>query len=164
MLGLKSDQAVISHVNISPVYSPWKKGELRRIVGFNAHSQLVIKLRDFDRIGAAIDAAVASGGTNVSLGFKSTKMTELKRQVYDMALKAARSKAEQMAAALDVKSIQVRTVFEGQTGGGWYGWQQTQVANAVSVTPPQLGGATQAVTPNSKSLTLTISLVYDITQ
>ena len=161
-LRLKSDQVIVSHIDLHPIYSPYVKGRLRRIVGYNASSSVTIELRDFDRIAPVLDAAVRSGATTISTQFRSTKLTEFKRKVYDMALKAARAKAEHMAEALDIKSLRIRTVAEGQVGGGWYGWQSSSVANSYDYAPRSAGGATSAVTPDSKELTLTISLVYEI--
>ena len=161
-LGIKSSQAVASHTQIRPIYSPHQERKLRRIVGYNAWAEIVVELQDFDRMGPVIDAAVKSGGTNVRTSFKSTQLTEHKRTVYDMALKAARSKAEQMAGVLDIESMRVRTVAEGQLGGGWYGWQTSHVANAVDFAPAGQAGATASVTPGAKELTLTISVVYEI--
>jgi hypothetical protein len=154
-----------------------------RVVTYTSTAQLEVKTREFSRIPAIIDAAVDSGLSSMgSTRFYSTRLPELKKQVRDMALKAAREKAEQLAQGLDIGlgpaiSVSEGGAFAGPAGGFagqsfWpYGWGESNISNVSMVEnavaqarAPQSASSEPAgpISPGTTPLELTIDCVFEI--
>ena len=63
-----------------------------RIRADQASITVTICTGEFDRVGEIMETAAAAGVTQMSTNFRSTKLEELKKQVRDMALQAAKDK------------------------------------------------------------------------
>lgn len=157
--GIGKDAIELSHVGLEPVYQHDYRSP-SRIVGYTSSVDITIELRDFDAIAGVIDAAASAGAQQISTRFRSTRMPELKRQVREMALRAARDKAEQMASALDIRQMRVTSVSEVPGGGAW-DWRANAVSNAVN-TAGTPGLDSTEVSAGAQDLTLTVALAYEI--
>lgn len=149
------DEITTGQLSLYPVYesrSPY------RIRAYQASITVTICTGEFDRVGEIMETAAAAGVTQMSTNFRSTKLEELKKQVRDMALQAAKDKAAQMSGALDVRVSRVTAIREEQAGGGWY-YGRLEVANAIDYAGAA-GGA--AVQPATQPLTLTVHISYEL--
>jgi len=96
-------------VSLSPRYA----GEGERIVGYTAQNTVVATLRDLDRAGAAIDAAVAAGANQVfGPSLIRADRTEIYRNALRAAVADARGKAQVLATASGVTLGGVVNVVE----------------------------------------------------
>jgi uncharacterized protein len=108
--GVAADDIQTQSVSLSPRYS--NDGE--RIVAYTAQNTVGAKLRDLDRAGTVIDAAVAAGANNVfGPSLIRSDRTELYRAALRAAVADARSKAQALAAASNVTLGRVLNVVEG---------------------------------------------------
>ena len=89
----------------------------RRIVGYVAETSLHVPVRDLERLGALIDAALAAGATELrGVQPRSTREDAVRAEVLTQAVVAARADAETLAAAAGGRLaglIELATTGEG---------------------------------------------------
>ncbi len=172
-IGIPKEDIVFGYSSYNPDYV-YEEGKPEKVVSFTASTTLSVKTKDFSKIPAIVDAGVAS--SLMSLGgieFYSTKLPEHKKTVRDMAIKAARDKAEQIARGLDIKLGKAVNVSEGAWsssasrghGGYPYGWYAPleNVAQQVSVAGSGMGLEAQGpLSPGTTPLNLTLDVVFEI--
>lgn len=150
--GIAASELSIGRLDLSPVYHP-KTGALLR---YRAAVGLTASTRDFDRLAPLMEALGAAGATEMATSFRVSDLPALKKKVRQMAGKAAREKAQELASAVGFKLGDVRAVVEAP-GDGW-AWNGVY-ANAVvtEATPAAPHGDLQSVT-------LTVTVTYDLAQ
>ena len=70
------------------------------VIGYNVSNTVVAKLREIKKAGAIIDSVVAAGGDNIrfnGINFSIDKPEQYNTQARDLAMKDAKTKADQMA-------------------------------------------------------------------
>jgi uncharacterized protein YggE len=171
-IGVSKENIVFGTSSYSPDYV-YAEGKPERIVTFTTSTTLIVKTREFSRIPAIVDAGVDSKLTSLGgIEFYSTRLPEHKKTVRDMAIKAAREKAEQIAKGLDIKLGKAVNVSEGawhasagRGYGGYHGWYAPleNVAQQVSVAGSGMGQEAQGpVSPGTTPLNLTLDVVFEI--
>ncbi|MFH2007862.1 MAG: SIMPL domain-containing protein [bacterium] len=160
MLGLPRKEIVISLLNMHPQYKRYPE---RGIDSYVAQVTLIATIRDPERLADYVEAAAAAGVARMHTTFRSTRMQELKKRVRELALKAARTKAEQIAKAMGVEVGQVRTVREN-AHGNWQGsswWRGTDnVSNSVeAISRPGAAGG-KASRPDTIKLHLSVVVAF----
>lgn len=94
--GVDAKDIQTSGYNINPMYD--YNGGSQRITGYQASSNLTIKVRAIDKANAVIDAATAAGATNVGgITFDVDNKTAAQNQARELAVADAKSKAENAA-------------------------------------------------------------------
>ena len=94
--------------------SPRNADNGEAIIGYTASNTVSARIRDLDRAGAVIDAAVAAGANTVfGPSLSRADQTELYRTALRAAVAEARSKAQALAAAGGVSLGRVVSVVEG---------------------------------------------------
>jgi len=160
MLSLPDKRIVISNLNLNPRYARYGGA----IEGYTGNLTFVVKLHDPGQLTDYVEAAAVAGAARLRTRFRSSRMQEMKRRVREMALKAARAKAEQIAAATGVDVGQLRAVRES-THGNWmgsrWGWGgvDNRVANSVSSHHAFGGGPAR---PDAIRLHLSVVVSYAI--
>ena len=99
--------------------------------------------------------------------FHYSKMQDVKKRVRDMALKAARDKAEQIASAMGVEVGQLRAVRENRyghwKGGRWrWGAEANVVSNDFVAIPSSGASADKAVRPDAIKMFLSVDVTFAI--
>lgn len=107
--GVAADDIQTQQVSLSPRTSD--DGE--RILGYTAQNSVAAQLRNLDRAGAVIDAAVAAGANNVyGPSLVRSDRSELYRTALRAAVADARAKAQALAGASNVSLGRVLNVVE----------------------------------------------------
>jgi uncharacterized protein YggE len=104
----------LSTLSIQPEYE-YTFGQ-NVLKGYNARVTITVTTKKFDQIGALMEAGGNAGVTEMSSQFRRSNLDELKKQVRDMALQAARDKAKQTATALGIVLGTVTGVSEESSG------------------------------------------------
>ncbi|SJM91476.1 26 kDa periplasmic immunogenic protein [Crenothrix polyspora] len=110
-LGVAEKDIQTSYVSLSPEYA-----EGNKIVGYQLSNQLMVCVRDVDKAGTVIDAAVQAGGnaTRVQgMSFAVDNSTEALIQARAKAYQDAHSKAEQYAKLAGVTLGRAMHINEG---------------------------------------------------
>lgn len=99
-LGLASDDISTVGYGISPDWRSESGDRPPRQVGYVARNGVRVELRDLDRLGSIIDAALAAGANGVgAVHFRSSREGEAQLAALDSAVTQARARAAVMARA-----------------------------------------------------------------
>ncbi len=97
-------------------------GEVQPIVGYQASSSVKVSLRDTNRGGEVLDAAIAAGANfNIGVSFKIGDESAVRNVVLQAAYKDARTKADTLAGAVgkklgDLVGVTEDTFFPARDG------------------------------------------------
>lgn len=108
--GVAAADVQTEQISVSPAYTD----DGRRIVGYTATSSVSVKLKDLNRAGGVIDAAVEAGANQVFGPSLTTSDSDAQyREALRDAVADARSKAQALATAAGVTLGRVVAVSEG---------------------------------------------------
>lgn len=155
-LGVDGKDIKTSYYNISPTYD--YSSSTQRITGYEAHSNLTIKVRKIDNANAVIDAATTQGANQVGgVSFDVDDKSKAENQAREEAVKDAKSKAEAAAKAAGFKLGRVINYSEGGGAG-----PRPMMYDAAKALPITGGGEPTQVEPGSSEITVTVNLSYEI--
>ncbi len=97
-LGVAADQMTTASIQINPEIAYTEKPP--RVTGYVARNTLRVEVREIEKTGLLIDAALASEATGIgSLVFSASRADEARRQALELAVAKAKGEAESMAKA-----------------------------------------------------------------
>lgn len=153
-LGLTTRDLKLSTQVLDPIYE--YVGNRTVLKGYRAAITITATTRQFERIGAIVEAGANAGATALTTQFRRSDLSDRKQEVRAMALAAAKAKAEQTAQALGIELGHVISVGESAGGVMWTNEYFPSVANARASdgnAGTTLGGALQP-------LSLDVTVVY----
>ena len=159
-LGVEGADLKLSYLRLDPVYAQTPYGiQTPRITGYRAEVTVTATTKRFEQVGPIMEAGANAGASSMSSQFRRSDLPELKKQVRDMALEAAKEKAAQTAKALGIELGRIVSVAEAPNGSMWGSSYFPQVANMAveRAAPSVLGGSLQ-------SLTLDITIGYELSK
>ena len=155
-LGIDEKDIKTTYYNISPTYD--YSASSQRITGYQANSNLTIKVRKIDTVNGVIDAATAAGANEVSgVHFDVDDKTKAENQAREAAVADAKSKAEAAAKAAGFKLGRVINYSEG--GGSS---PRPMMFDEAKSLPIAGGGEPTQVEPGSSELSVSVTLSYEI--
>jgi len=118
LLSLGIDQSQIKTTG----FSLWRVREYREgkqeLKGFQVTHTLEVQVRDLEKVGMVLDAAIEAGANTVqSVVFTLKDLEPLYREALVKAVKQARAKGETVATAEGLKITGIRSIVEKQTWG-----------------------------------------------
>lgn len=97
-LGVDAKDIQTQNYNINPTYD--YSGSSQRITGYQASTNLSIKVRNIEKVNDVVDAATAAGANNVGgVAFDVADKTKAENQAREKAIAQAKSKAQTAAKA-----------------------------------------------------------------
>ncbi len=94
---------------------------------------LSIKMKDFDKAVAIVQAIDTKGVTSLTLGdFKSSKEQQMRKDLKAQALKNAKEKAQNMLQSIDHQTGDIIRVLEKDDSNSYWSWQPAQSSNSNS--------------------------------
>jgi uncharacterized protein YggE len=159
-LGVAQSDLKLSYLTLNPVYEPNPEGWAQiKVHAYRAEITVTATTHDFSRVAPIMDAGAEAGASAMSSAFRRSDLADLKKKVREMALAAAKDKAEQTAHALGIKLGRILAVSEAPAGRVWDNAYFPQAAANVQARAENggvaLGGTTQA-------LTLDISISFEL--
>ena len=156
--GIDAGQVKLSSLALEPVYGVDARGYPTSFVRtYRAQLTVSATTREFAKISDIMDAGAAAGATAMSAQYRRSDLSEQKKKVRDMALAAAKAKAEQTATALGITLGRIVSVVENAGGSLWS--TQYFPSNSMATLDMQnavtLGGALQP-------LTLDVTIGYEL--
>lgn len=110
------DEVKTASYSLNPNYR-YPQGGKPEITGYTATNILRIKTSSLQNVGKFIDTAMQSGANNINrLIFTLKDEQAAQLQALRLASQKAKTKAEEMAAALGLKMVRVLSVTEGERG------------------------------------------------
>lgn len=143
-LGVKKEDIQTTQYDLSPRYQYNPRTGERTDLGFSLSQQILVKIRDFAKIGDILNAGTQNGATLTgSLNFTIDDPQKVKQQAMDKAIAAARAKADDIAKNSGLKIVKVLNVQEGYSpvyygkGGGVMDLAAPSAAPIPSIQPGQ---------------------------
>lgn len=155
-LGIAARDMQTSNFSLNPVYTPYdrNKPEQRKIVGYTVNNTLTVRLRDIDKVGDTIDAAVTAGANNLGgLSFGFQDQTELEEEAKRDAVRQARETAELLADEAGVELGRVMTLSVSSYSRGPQPVAMARMESADAATPIEAG---------ESAITASVSMTFEI--
>jgi uncharacterized protein YggE len=152
-LGVENGDLKLSYLTLEPVYdASWP-----HIRTYRSQITVTATTHDFARIAPIMEAGATAGATQMSSAFRRSDLPELKKKVREMALAAARDKAQQTASALGIKLGRISSVAEATGGAMWQNayFPQANFVRSQATSEETVGGALQP-------LTLDVTIGYEL--
>jgi uncharacterized protein YggE len=116
--GIPEKSIQTSNFSISPQYPPYRQNaeaeNERKIIGYEVSNQVTVILDDVSKVGATLDALVASGANSAGgVSFAIRNPTPLMMQARSEAVKDAIAKAQTLAKAAGVSLGPILSISEG---------------------------------------------------
>ena len=112
-VGIEDRDLQTSIVSVSPQYDYSREGAPPRLAGYTFSNLVAAVIRDIERVGEAIDAALTAGATNVDrIAFRVADESAAAREAREAAVADARIRAETYAAAAGVTITGVAAIVE----------------------------------------------------
>ncbi len=119
--GIEKERLQTSSFTVTPQYKPVKRsssGELIQtepeIIGYTVSNMLTVEVRDLDKVGKVIDAALTAGANRFhGLHWALQDERQPRLRALKMAAAQAREKAQALGESLDVKLVRILTANEG---------------------------------------------------
>lgn len=121
-LGIEPRDIQTNNLSLHPVWNHVTDRETqqqrREVIGFSASNTVLVRVRDLDRLGEILGAAIGDGGNEMhGLSFSVSDPEPLLAEARAKAVKDAMEKAGQLAEAADVELGQVISITEHGGGG-----------------------------------------------
>jgi len=142
--GVPNEKIRTAGFSLNPVYShpaprAGQEPEAPRIIGYRAANTVRVQVDDLERVGGVIDAGIAAGANQLNgLTFDLRDDLKHREQALQLAVREARSKAEAIAAALNLQLGEVLEIRE-ESGPTAYPAERRLAAPSAAGTPIQPG-------------------------
>lgn len=151
--GLGIDEKDMQTTGLS-LYPQYASGSSTKIIGYQLSEQLQITVRDLDKAGDAVDAAMANGGNTMNgIWFDVGDPVKAMNQARANAVSAARASAQAMASAAGVNLGAVVAISEASVSPWPYPAYGAERLAADTATP---------VLPGTQDLQASVTVVFEI--
>jgi len=158
-LGVPRKDIQTSNFSLNPQYQFTRDGQPPHFQGYEASNQVSVSLRDLTRIGATLDALVASGANNLyGPNFTLEGDEDAKRAARTAAFARARLQAEEYARLAGFRGLRLLEVAESFTGNG-----PVPAAGAVANLSAKDVAATP-VEPGRVGVVVQVTVKYEMTR
>jgi hypothetical protein len=160
--GVEEKDLKTINFNISPHYDYYGVSSIypsgkRVLVGYDITQTLQVKIRDLEKVGNIIQAAIDNGSNEASdLQFTIDQQDELKKQAREEAINKAKAKAEELADQLGVKLVRI-TNFSESNFVPYYALEK-----AVSPLGLSGGGSAPQIETGENKIEVTVYITYEI--
>ncbi len=165
--GIDPKYVQTDYINVEPRYR--YESERTEFIGYFVRKNIVITLRDLDKFEEFYAAALDAGVTHVhNIDFHTTELRKYRDQARQLALEAARQKAEAMAGTLGQSLGAPLAIQEVQNNWwGWYGswWGYGRGASAMqnvvqNSAQPAASPAEGTLSPGQISVTASVTVEF----
>lgn len=154
-LGIADRDMQTTILSLQPVYDYTTSTNPPRLTGYSLSNGISVTIRDLDKVGSAIDGALAAGATSLDgVTFRVADQTAAENQAREAAMTEAKAKATSLANAAGVSITGVQSITETVAPVPYpiYGYAERALAGDVG-TP---------VMPGTSEVSVTVSVVYVI--
>lgn len=153
-VGVDAKDIQTTNYNINPTYD-YTAGT-QRITGYSANTNLLIKVRNLDKVNEVIDAATGNGANQISgLSFDVEDKTKVENEARQKAVSEAKKKAEQAAKIAGFKLGRIINYSENFQG-------QPRPVPMMALDANKAVGSPTQVEPGSSEITVNVTLSYEI--
>ena len=161
-LGVDTKDLKLSGLDLEPEYEPEPLQQwITHLKGFRAQITITATTKDFSKLPALMEAGADAGVTTMSSQFRRSDLDQLKRQLRDSALTAARAKADQTAKGLGITLGPIVSVSES-AGGQMWSQEYFPQANMPQANSVQVMNSGTALGGTLQPLTLEVTIGYEL--
>lgn len=154
-LGIADRDIQTTILSLQPVYDYSSNSSTPRLTGYNLSNAIVVTIRDLDKVGDAIDGALAAGATTMDgVTFRVEDQAAAEQQARQAAMAEAKSKAQTLASAAGVSLGGVSSISETVAPVPYpvyYGALAGAALSKDAATPVQ---------PGTNEVSVTVAVVY----
>ena len=130
-------------LSVQPRYD-YRDGQAPALAGYDLANVVEVTVRDLAALGAVVDGALGAGATSLDgLAFRVEDPSEAEEAARTAAVEQARSRAEVLAAAADVRLAGVSDIVEGGAPPAWPMPKAARLTMAADASTPIEAGATE---------------------
>ncbi len=154
-LGVDSKDIKTTNYNINPIRGDFNNGPAK-ITGYEANTNLQIKVRQLDRANSVIDSATANGANQIGgISFDIDDRTKLENEARQKAVDEAKKKATDASKIAGFKLGRIINYSENSGG-------ITPMPYRAMAVDKAMGGPPTQIEPGSTDITITVTLSYEI--
>jgi uncharacterized protein YggE len=161
-LGVKEGDIETGVLSIRKEYERDEHGRQGAFKNFVVYRSVTIRQRDLKRFDEYIDSLVASADMEVSFGFESTKIHEVRADTRLRALKLAKDKAKKMADIVDAKLGQALTINEHANTQGYRSSNVMAQNSAFMHSTPGVDLASDTFIPGAIRVKMTVYAIFEL--
>ena len=112
-LGIADKDIQTTILSLQPVYDYSSNSSAPRLTGYSLSNAIAVTIRDLDKVGDAIDGALAAGATTMDgVTFRVADQAAAEKQAREAAMAEAKAKAQTLASAAGVTIKGVASISE----------------------------------------------------
>ena len=155
-LGIADKDIQTTTLSLQPTYDYSANTNPPRLTGYQLSNAVAVTVRDLDKVGDAIDGALAAGATSLDgVSFRVFDQTAAEQQARQAAMDQAKAKAKTLADAAGISITGVASISETVAPVPYpvyYGFNAAGAPAAKDVQTPVAAGSTE--------VTVTVAVVY----
>lgn len=166
-LGIEEKHLQTDQVSIRPVYP--SGGYPKRVDGYVVRKAVIITLRNVEKFETLLVKSLQAGVNYVhGIDFRTMELRKYRDQARALAIKAAREKAEDLAAELGMKIGKPVTISEGYTrwwsgyNTWWGGTGGRMMTQNVVQSAGGGGGQAQGIAPGQISVNASVNVQFEM--
>lgn len=153
--GIEEKDIQTTYLSLLPQFD-YRKG--MRISYFSATQTMTVTVRDIAKLDALVEALIGAGGNRIdSIQYETSDMRKYRDQARDLAVKAAREKAQALAGALGQEIGKAQTIEEVPESSSPYGLTLNSNSMAEDSSRAPRKGPSTAAGQNSVSASVVVS-------
>jgi uncharacterized protein YggE len=157
-VGVEAKDITTSQYNLYPEYR-YPDNRSPQITGYKLDQEISVKVRVLDKVEEVLDNGIKAGANQVGqLMFDIDDASPLKKEARELAFKAAKEKAQEMASAAGVRLGRVVTFSEGNEYIPPSPYPNMLMGKAEAMDVAQA----PSIEPGSKELRINVSVTYEI--
>ncbi len=153
-LGIDEKDIKTTNYSINPNYD-YNSGS-QKITGYQASTNLQVKVKDIDKVNDVIDRATAAGANQVGgISFDVDDRTKAENEAREKAVEEAKRKAKEAAKIAGFRLGKIIN-YQENVGAPWYPQFYQRALKAEG------GGASTQVEPGSSEVSVTVTISFEI--
>lgn len=154
--GVEDKDIQTTNYSIQPQYD--FRGNTQRITGYQASTNLTVKVRNLNNINTVIDAATTNGANEIGgVAFDVADKTKAENQARETAVAAAKKKAEEAAKIAGFNLGKIINYSENLNG-----YPTPRVFSSKDLNTTSIQEAPTEIQPGSSEIKVTVVLSYEI--
>ena len=155
--GVDEKDIQTAYLSLQPQYD-WKSG---RVTYFVAEQSLTVTVRDLSKLDTLLEALVKAGGNRIgSVRYETSESRKYRDQAREMAVKAAREKAEDLAKALGQSIGKAYSIEEVPQSSSPYSFYAYAANSSVETASPTRSAPTTA--PGQLKMTASVTVWFEL--
>ena len=169
--GVPDKEIQTDYLSIEPRYDD--SYEKKDFIGYFVRNTFVVTLSNPEKVEELVSNVLQSGVNYIhGIDFQTTEFKKYREQARELALIAAKEKAEKMAGALGQSIGDPLQISEGYGGGDWwyynswsgwgYGRSNTMSQNVVQNIPSGSGNISESIALGKMSIKASVSVTFEL--